>query len=94
MIYDLQGLKKSTVMQYQETEGLGITVAYYPAANLDLLVQIFLSVSENFSDCNEFHFSFPILCLMINGLIVYSIAYSKDLCKGGSFFLGRFTLFS
>ena len=107
MIYDLQGFKKSTVMQYQETEGLGITVASYPAANLDFLVQIFLSVSENFSNCNEFHFSFPILCLRLMpgskvlliptslyGLIVYSIAYSKDLCKGGSFFLGRFTLFS
>ena len=38
VIYDLQGLKKSTVVQYQETEGFGITVAPYPATDLDFFV--------------------------------------------------------
>ena len=55
MIYDLQGLKKSTVTQYQETEVLAGTVAAHPAAYFDGLVQILLFVAIDFADIDYVH---------------------------------------
>ena len=45
-INDLDGLKKRSVIQFDEAEFIGTAVGPYPSADCDFLICIFLAVSE------------------------------------------------
>ena len=49
-IYNLDGLKKCTIVYHKETKVFGSSVVAYPATNLDFFVIVALSVSVDFSD--------------------------------------------
>ena len=55
MVNYLQCFKKSTIMKYDKSEGLGITNTSYPSAYSNLLIQIFFSLFVNFFYCCQFH---------------------------------------
>ena len=52
---NLKGFKIRTVCQYQETESLGVTDTSYPAANLDLFIQIVFTVFVYVSYSYQIH---------------------------------------
>ena len=54
-VYDLKGLKKRTVMQYNKTKCLRVTVAANPAADRDFFSDISIGVVVELFYCCEFH---------------------------------------
>ena len=80
MIYDLQSLKKSTVMKYDKSKCLGSTYTSYPSSYGYLFVQVCFSVFINFFYRCELHN----LYLSIYSFLIQltsSIDYSTDSCK-------------
>ena len=79
VIYNLQCLKKSTIMKYDKTKCLGTTYASYPSSYSYFPIQVFFSVFINFFYSCELHNLYLSVFILIQ--LLSSIDYSLDYCK-------------
>ena len=83
MVYNLEGIKAGSIVEYNEAESFGITNAADPAAYMNLCVQIFFTLFKKLFYCCQLHCFSPSVCLFGNkGSLCQYIVFSPEI-QGG-----------